>query len=141
MVLNDPPGISHPADIVYKFNTTGNQITWFMTDVSMTNATYVIMRDGIVCSMGNWNLTDPVRISVDGLNPAIYNYTIVVNDGLGGISWDTVSVRVINISAPPIREGSCAFGSLSMCIGAGLATVSMIGLLRKKKSHKKTRLV
>ncbi|MEX2717275.1 MAG: alkaline phosphatase [Candidatus Sigynarchaeota archaeon] len=140
-VFNVDPVISHPADIEYKVNTVGNQIAWFITDLSSTNQTYVIVRDGIVCNTGTWTSIDPVIISLDGLVVARYNFTIIVYDGLGGIAQDDVIVNVTGDMAPAIDDDTYMLGALSFGMSIVFFGLSTTILLIKKKKQRSAHLV
>jgi len=87
------PIISSPADITYEEGATGHNIAWISTDTNP--GTYVIYKDNVEIYSGVWaSFGAPITISVDGLSPGEYNYTIVVYDEFDNSAQDTVIVTV-----------------------------------------------
>ncbi|MEX2726465.1 MAG: nitrous oxide reductase family maturation protein NosD [Candidatus Sigynarchaeum springense] len=98
VIVNVAPAIeTPPSDIIYVYGESGNEISWIITDTSMGTATYLILQNGSSVDSGSWISGDPVTINVDGLAVGDYNYTIIADDGLGGIIVDEVIVHVINL--------------------------------------------
>jgi|GEM_PF-2007347 len=102
-VLNVPPSVTHPADVVYSYGVSGNSISWTVTDTSVGTTSYRILRNGTQVGSGTWVSGAPVNINVDGLFVGSYNYTIVASDGLDGSVQDEVIVTVLNV-APSITH-------------------------------------
>jgi len=96
VLANQAPTITHPADIMYTGGQTGNYIYWTITDAGTTTRTYTIYVNGSSLTSGSWTSGTTIMRSVDGLSVGSYNYTIVVNDGLGLSAQDEVIVRVLN---------------------------------------------
>ena len=71
--------------------------------------TYRVYPSGPIISLtsGTWNTGEAFSVNIDGRVPSsqtLYNYTITVNDGLGGIITDTVIVTVIPNDIPIVQN-------------------------------------
>ena len=95
-VSNTPPSISIPSNIAYEQGTTGNMITWTVTDSTTSGTTYIIYKNSTAWSTGTWSSGLPVIVGIDGLLAGKYNITITASDGLGGKASSTVIVTVSN---------------------------------------------
>jgi hypothetical protein len=93
-VINAMPRVTAPADLTYVQGHSGNQLSWSISDASTASCTYTISRSGITVASGAWIPGSPVAVQIDGLAPGTYTYTIVVSDGLGGSTSDSVLVTV-----------------------------------------------
>ena len=91
-----PPVISHPQDFAYNRGTTGNTISWTITDANVGTTGYQVTRNSISVSSGSWTSGVPVTINVDGLPAGIHLYEITANDGLGDQVQDDVQVTVVS---------------------------------------------
>nr|MDO8110235.1 hypothetical protein [Candidatus Sigynarchaeota archaeon] len=103
-VYNIPPVIVNSTDIViYQFNNPGHQISWIITDASkLTGSTYTIYQnESTVVGSGTWASGNNISISVDGQPIGWHNYTIIANDGVYGITQNTIWVNVVNDVTPP----------------------------------------
>ncbi len=105
-----PPSLGSPSDIEYEEETTGHSITWTANDEYPDQ--YQIVRNGTLLESGTWDGLD-ISIGIDGLLPALYNYTVIVLDIGGNSVSDTVFVSVTEkfvdstpptIDAPPDIE-------------------------------------
>ncbi len=85
------PELTHPTDIEYEVNTTGHSITWVPSDLMPQS--FEIHLNGTLIESGSWNGSS-ITISVDGLEPGAYEYTIVVTDTSGNYDSDSVLVIV-----------------------------------------------
>lgn len=94
---NSAPVLSSPADINYTHGEIEHELSWNATDTDMDSTSYTIYHNGISSKSGSWNQSTPITILVDGLAVGVHNYTIIVGDGLGGVSQDTAFVTVFNI--------------------------------------------
>ncbi|MFX1368863.1 MAG: DUF4350 domain-containing protein [Promethearchaeota archaeon] len=89
--LIDHPSLNQPSDIEYQEGDTGNSILWSTS--GGIPWIYVIKQDGSTVQAGRWT-GGPVTINVDGLSPAIYEYTITLQDRGGYEATYTVLVTV-----------------------------------------------
>jgi len=98
-----PPILNHPDDIEYDEGEIGNSIVWNPQDSYPLN--YRILWNETIIKSGSWNTTsETISISVDGLNPGAYNYTLVVYDIGGNTKTDTVIVVVKDTMLPTINH-------------------------------------
>ncbi len=130
-VINHLPAITHPPVVEYTVGSTGHSISWTITDLTISRPTYIIYRNGSVYTSGTWAIDLPVAIAVDGLSAGAYNYTIVVADGYGGISQDTVVVTVL----PNVDY----WGIITSVIGAVSAVAGIAAGANKYLKNKRKR--
>ncbi len=125
VIPNGLPSITHPADVTYTVGRNGNTISWTITDVTTNICTYTIYCDGTLIATGSWTSGIPVTISVDGLARGMYNYTIVVTDGLNGSAQDTVIIPV---------EADITLVIAGIVIGIITAIIGVITIRSKHKA-------
>ncbi len=85
------PSINGPAATDYLYDSTGNSIVWVGSDILPMS--YQILRNGAVIDSGIWDGSD-ITISIDGLEPGEYNFTIAVIDTSGNTATHTTIVTV-----------------------------------------------
>ncbi len=87
------PVIDSPTDVNYIEGETGNSITWNPSDLYPIS--YEIFRDGMLVKSGSWNSSsETITITVDGLTPGAYNFSILVTDTGNNYVTDQVDVTV-----------------------------------------------
>ena len=86
------PYLDHPLDIEYTVGETGYMITWSPFDDFP--ALYEVLKDGASFDSGSWDGSE-ISVSVSGLLPGVYNYTLTVWDLSGNNASDTVFVTVL----------------------------------------------
>jgi len=96
------PILNSPTDIAYEEGTTGYNITWTSTDNNP--GTYIIYKDSVEIASGTWTSGVPITISIDGLSPGGYNYTIIVYDEFNNLAQDTVIVTVQDTTNPVLSS-------------------------------------
>ena len=97
---NFSPVVSNESNLTIYENTQGNSIQWTIFD---NNPNYYQLRiNGSLVSTIAWPSSNLVNISLDGLTPGYYNYTLITFDAKGLFSFDTVFVNVIDNTAPVI---------------------------------------
>ena len=141
------PTIDSPIDVEYIEGDTGNTITWSPTDHHPLS--YEVFRDGVSLGSNVWSLPmESIIVSVDGLSPGEYNYTIEVTDVGGNVASDTVMVAVTAESTTPTTDTttdtttttspppSDMSAMIIVIVGAGGAIVAIIIflLIKKKKT-------
>ncbi|MFO7835160.1 MAG: right-handed parallel beta-helix repeat-containing protein [Candidatus Thorarchaeota archaeon] len=94
-----PPEISSPSDISYESGTTGNTITWVVSD--LTPSHYNVTINGESSTHGDWDGSD-IEINVDGLDIGFNTVSIQVHDRAGNYATDLVEVTVTVADAPSI---------------------------------------
>jgi len=85
------PWIDCPGDIVYEAGTTGNNITWHLSELNPD--TYEVSMNGSIIQSDTW-VSKSISITVDGLDIGTYLFSIVVTDKGGNQASDDVIVRV-----------------------------------------------
>ncbi|HME53611.1 MAG TPA: hypothetical protein VKM55_15400 [Candidatus Lokiarchaeia archaeon] len=89
--------ITHPPDISFYHGTTGNNVSWTVTESGAPSRTYTVIANVSYLDIGkNWTSGIPVQENLDGLLTGIYNVSIVASDGLGNKMQDTVIVTIMN---------------------------------------------
>ncbi|MFW9964811.1 MAG: OmpL47-type beta-barrel domain-containing protein [Candidatus Sifarchaeia archaeon] len=78
-------------DLVYEAGVPGHSLTWSFTDLYPKY--YVILRNGSLIDSDIWTGFD-ITISVDLLNPGLYNFSFVAYDLYGNYAVDLVWVNV-----------------------------------------------
>ncbi|MBN2150806.1 MAG: hypothetical protein JW839_05160 [Candidatus Lokiarchaeota archaeon] len=116
--------ITHPADVSYTYQSTGNSISWTVGDASTGTANYSIYREGTSCFNGTWTSGVPIVFNIDGLAVGSYRYRIVARDGLGGTDEDVVLVTVQNAAPPPAVNGYVV-GLVFIAMAASLALLAV----------------
>ncbi len=91
---NTNPTITTPEDIKVVAGTSGVTINWTVTDPNIGVTAYKIYRNGTEIASATWISGKEIAISLEGLTVGDYNYTIVAEDGLGGVVKDEVLVTV-----------------------------------------------
>ncbi len=102
VVDSTAPNIDHPEDVEYEARTTGHAIQWTASD--LYPASFQILKNNSLLHSGYW--TDTITISVDGLSPGTYDYTIVLFDESENQNTDSVQVEVVDTRAPVISRPS-----------------------------------
>ncbi|MEX2684260.1 MAG: hypothetical protein Q6373_022000 [Candidatus Sigynarchaeota archaeon] len=122
-----PPRISHPSDITYNIDKTGNKITWIISDFNMTSGWYAIYKDNVLLSNTTWTggITT-VSINIDGLAQGGHVYEIVASDGRHSSS-DSVNINVTNTLLDTMIV-------VLVVAGAVIVVAAIIAVKRKKKA-------
>ena len=94
-----PPTIDSPDDIGYEAGETSNNITWSPSDSFPSS--YMVLQESSTYEAGPWT-GGTIEISVDGLNPGVHNFSLVVTDTSGNSVNDTVQVTVTDTTDPTI---------------------------------------
>jgi len=92
---NTNPYITHPDDyLVYRDEST--TLSWIITDTSIFgNVLYDLYINGELVQEGSWTVSTPIVAAVDTTIIGVYNYTLIIYDGLGGSNNDTIMVEII----------------------------------------------
>ncbi|MFW9786848.1 MAG: hypothetical protein ACFFE1_04190 [Candidatus Thorarchaeota archaeon] len=121
--------IDHPLDIFYYEGETGNNITWTPTSIYPGGYLLYVNDEGVEAD--SW-LGDPIVVDVDGLDPGVYNYTIVVfNTNLEYVTDEVV----VTVETPgsPTAEGTLIIIGIS--IGSIVVIVVIIGAVCRSKGE------
>ncbi len=95
------PTIDSPADVEYELGSTGNSISWDVSDLNPQ--TYNIHRNGILIKSKSWDGSN-IEYNVDGLSVGEYNITLTICDRTGNQASDTVTVEVVDTVVPIISS-------------------------------------
>ncbi|MHA1905371.1 MAG: phospholipase D-like domain-containing protein, partial [Candidatus Thorarchaeota archaeon] len=85
------PSINSPADIAYVSGSTGNSITWTVSDFEPDH--YTITRNGTEVADEIWDGSS-IIFDIDGLGVGTHIFEIIVYDETGNSASDTVVVTV-----------------------------------------------
>lgn len=95
------PILDEPADFSYQLNSTGNTITWTVSD-SFRNYSQVFV-DNVSQGIEVWD-SSPIIFDVDGYDLGEYNITLWLNDTSGNWNQDQVDVTVVDQEKPIINS-------------------------------------
>ncbi|MHA2151826.1 MAG: DUF2341 domain-containing protein [Candidatus Thorarchaeota archaeon] len=95
------PVIDAPSDMIYEAGTTGHDIDWTPSD--FTPASFSLYLDGVLQDSGAWD-GSVITVSVDGLDPGTYNFTLQVADYFDNSATDTVFVLVEDTTVPILNH-------------------------------------
>ncbi len=123
------PTLTSPSDLTYIEGEIRNTISWTASDAYPS--TYVVTRDGIEISSGNWISGDSISINVDGLESGTYIFKITVYDLLRNSNSDVVTVTVEPVSTEtPVSTTET--GGFVMLISL-LSLISVITIMKRRK--------
>lgn len=95
---NVDPTINNPNDVSYEFGSTQNDITWIGSDKSP--GFYEVLINDQLEYTGGWSTDISIIIDVDGLQPGLYTYQIILYDGSNNSKPDIVVVTVSDNTFP-----------------------------------------
>lgn len=92
-----PVYVDSPQDLTYLVDTAGHRIIWQPTYDGLdffASYVYNVWRNGTYIQGGLWGSQDdePIVVSIDGLSPGVYNFTIRISNYY--VARDTVFVTV-----------------------------------------------
>jgi phosphatidylserine/phosphatidylglycerophosphate/cardiolipin synthase-like enzyme len=85
------PSINSPADVVYVSGSSGNSITWTVSDFEPDR--YTITRNGTEVANEAWDGSS-ISFDIDGLGVGTHIFEITIYDETGNSASDTVVVTV-----------------------------------------------
>ncbi|MFX0139495.1 MAG: ABC transporter substrate-binding protein [Candidatus Hodarchaeota archaeon] len=85
--------INSPADINFIKGALGNNITWTLSAINLSDPTYNITVNGLLNLTDSWQSGVPIVVSLDHLSPGTYTYQISAKND-DEIVQDTVVVVV-----------------------------------------------
>ena len=99
-----PPVLTSPSDDNYNEGSTGNTISWTVTELNPD--TYEVFCNSSPWDSGSYSNGVPIVIDIDGKGAGIWNFTIYVNDTSGNSAVDMVIIEVfeIDIDDPTITN-------------------------------------
>ncbi|MFQ5980677.1 MAG: beta strand repeat-containing protein [Candidatus Heimdallarchaeota archaeon] len=105
-----PPTVSSPDDLTIEDDSTGNNLSWDISDANAINAgfdVFIYVNGSLDDSQtGLVNTTSFYNYSLDSLPVGGYNITIVVFDSSGNFATDMVILAVQDTIAPVIVSSS-----------------------------------
>lgn len=116
------PKISSPPDERFEYASTGNAIAWNITSMNINRsaACTVYENDTPFTGFNNisWAPGIPVNVSIDGLLPGSYNFTIVATDGMSTPSRDMIIINVFDVPPSIVHQAPAGyeFGTISHSI-------------------------
>lgn len=147
------PSINHPDDISFIEGTTGESITWIVSDSYPDS--YELLHNGVVIDSDEWDEL-AIIVSLDDLEVGTHNFTLVVYSECGLYSSDSVIVVVTTsgTTSTDTTTGTTSsttsstttdtttptddsLGQIMLIAGAGggiLALLLVLMLLRKRQS-------
>ncbi len=90
----DAISINSHENLTYEIGQTGHNITWVITDTTVSTPGYTIYQNGTVNATGTWTSGTPIIMDLDPLGVGVYNFTIIANDGFSGIAEDEVIITI-----------------------------------------------
>jgi hypothetical protein len=90
------PVCDSPSDDSYQLGSTGNTITWTVTELLPDK--YEVFRNDTSHASGSYINGVGIEIDIDGLSVGVYNFTIYVNDTSGNSDTDLVWITVTDVS-------------------------------------------
>ncbi|RDE11475.1 MAG: hypothetical protein C4K49_11765, partial [Candidatus Thorarchaeota archaeon] len=94
------PYLVGPSDFVYEAGTPGHFIVWNASDVLPDS--YWITLNETDYGRGNWNGVS-ITLNVTGFDPAMYLFTLQLNDTSGHVTTDSVTV-IVTDTTPPVSS-------------------------------------
>ncbi|MHA1520567.1 MAG: NosD domain-containing protein [Promethearchaeota archaeon] len=100
--INIVPIISHPIDKRIAVGSVENDLEWIIFDTTFQDPTYTIYMNGTPIETNSWTSGSPVELNLSTLPIGIYNFTILVSDGLDGYISDSVIITSFYLLEAPI---------------------------------------
>jgi len=128
IVNNVAPVISvSVADILYEFGSLDNNISWSFSDISVSNPSYNLYRNGLPILIDeSCNIGEQIVVSIDGLEAGVYIYVIELNDGYGNTITESVTVTV------NAQEEKTDYSSYIIAFTIGLSIIAAAIIIRRK---------
>ncbi|MFW9918617.1 MAG: hypothetical protein ACFFED_03390 [Candidatus Thorarchaeota archaeon] len=95
------PVTSSPENIEYEYGSSGNGISWTLSDLNPD--TYSISLDSEIIQTSTW-ADGTISIDIDGLDIGTYIYTIEVVDDYDNVAIDSVTVTVVDTTNPILNH-------------------------------------
>ncbi len=128
----DDPLIYAPLNRSYQYyqgSSNVPQIKWIIADTTIGQATYAIYRNSLLVDQGSWISGAVIQPDFVSLPVDLYNFTIVVTDGLGGIARHMVYIGVW-------PQDLTIQISVAIIVGLGVAAVIVVmHFMRKRENH------
>ena len=94
-------------DVTYQYGTTGNVLNWTVesqfNNPNYSLSSYTVLENDSSYTTGTWTSSVPINVSIDGLDPGEYNFTLIVSDDYSLTNTSTILVTVY-ATAPTINS-------------------------------------
>jgi parallel beta-helix repeat protein len=126
--------LDSPDDIVFDEDSIGHSIEW-ITEGPHQNHFEIYINDTF-SEANDWTVS-PIIVAVDGLNPGVYNFTILLYDSYGHLVNDTVIVTVTPSTVTNTTTSTTPEHGLEifLIIGISAVIVLIIVILFIKKNR------
>ena len=139
----DAISINNPENLTFDVGQTGHNITWVITDTTISTPEYTIYRNGTMNATGSWTSDTPIIVDLDLFDVGIYNFTIIATDGYGGMAEDEVIVTIRTEGTTDTRFDPFADDPLRnvpgypLLVFSSVILVSIAGLLYGRTRQKR----
>nr|MDO8110764.1 toll/interleukin-1 receptor domain-containing protein [Candidatus Sigynarchaeota archaeon] len=120
------PMITSPADLTFDRGTTGHVLSWTITATNVGITSFVIYQNSAQVNSGAWTNSTPILVNLDALAVGNYNYTIIVNDGFGGIARDEVLVTVNQGQGSSPPENTMVYFMFALLIAGAMISIAVM---------------
>jgi hypothetical protein len=116
--------VGSPPDIQVSEGDT-DSIIWHPT--GSHPGSYEILRNDSLVKSGSWNSSsETITVSLEGLLPGVWNYTLVLTDIAGNVVVDMVFVTVLPVQIQP-WDASSMIAMVASIGGGGLVLIGLVG--------------
>jgi hypothetical protein len=137
IVENVVPTITAPEDLTVIVGTWGS-ISWNITDTTTGDCNYTLYRNGVAIASGYWTSGVPIIVVLGELPEGDYNFTIVISDGLGGSTSDTIIVQVSSTHGDPMNY-TLIFVLIIVVVGGILVSILVRARVKSKAGGSQAR--
>jgi hypothetical protein len=102
VIYNEPPTIDSPQDVKYLEDVGLGFIIWHPSDSNADR--YTVTRNGSIVEEGPW-IGDSISVNVSGLDHGVYEFVLTVSDIAESSVSDSVILRVVYETTPPVIDG------------------------------------
>ncbi|MHA1730176.1 MAG: NosD domain-containing protein [Promethearchaeota archaeon] len=95
-IFNHDPMIMPIMNHSYVFESTENIVNWTVFDFFSFEASYEVYQNGKLILSGHDWTPEEIVIEIDELEVGLFNFTLIVYDGLGGVNSNQIDVSVVN---------------------------------------------
>lgn len=119
--------VGSPPDIQVSEGDT-DSIIWHPT--GSHPGSYEILKNNSLIKSGSWNSSsETITVSLEGLLPGVWNYTLVLTDMAGNVVVDTVFVTVLPAATTSQVQPWDVSGMIVMVVSIGGGGLVLIGLV------------
>lgn len=121
VIDNHAPVLTTPGDTVVEVGAIAH-LEWTATDATVNTTAHVTTINGTHAAGGSWVSGVPFSVQVNTSVAGVFNYTVVVSDGYGGLSTGTAIVTIV----VPVA------GAVIALVVAGGAAVVLLWILDRR---------